>query len=104
MDPEESARHIMRMYSQSDEPEEMIEAIAHAIRAHERPLTKRLGELHEILTDPVNQLERTKGGYYIYRFDVETMRRIADAIGIEPSKPVDMFAYYTPEELTQRIK
>lgn len=67
-------------------------------------LKVRLEVLKEILTDPVNQLEQTKGGHYIYRFDLETMRRIADAIGILRGDPVDMLNCYTLEELPRLIK
>lgn len=66
--------------------------------------TECLDTLKEILTDPVNQLEQTKGGYYIYRFDLETMHRIADAIGVPKSEPADVFACYTPSELGQLIQ
>ena len=58
---------------------------------------ERLAILHEILTDPCNQLEQTRAGYYIYRFNLETMHRIADAIGIEPAP--ELFVCYRPEEL-----
>lgn len=64
----------------------------------------RLETLKTILTDPVNQLEVTKGGYYIYRFDLETMHRIADAIGIPRGDPVDVFNCYTLAELPGLIK
>jgi hypothetical protein len=40
---------------------------------------ERLNILREILTNQVNQLEETKGGYY-YRFDRKTMERIADVL------------------------
>ena len=63
---------------------------------------ERLAILHEILTDPCNQLEQTKGGYYIYRFDLETMRRIAVAIGIEPAP--ELFVCYRPEELGRLVR
>jgi hypothetical protein len=105
MDPEESARHIVRMYDQATEPEEMAEAIAHSIRAHQKPLERRLADLNAIMADIQYQLEVTKGGYYIYRFDLEAMHRIADALGIEPvSSPTPVLASYTPEELTRLIK
>jgi hypothetical protein len=65
---------------------------------------ERLAVLHEILTDPVNQLEQTKGGYYIYRFNLETMHRIADAIGLPRTEPVPMMACYLPEELGRLIR
>lgn len=65
---------------------------------------KRLTTLAEILTDPVNQLEQTPGGYYIYRFDLATMHHIADAIGVPKSEPVAMMATYTLEELPQLIR
>lgn len=42
----------------------------------------RLDILKTILSDPANTVEVSADGYYIYRFDLETMRRIADAIGI----------------------
>lgn len=67
-------------------------------------LQRRLDILKEILTDPVNQLEQTKGGYYIYRFDLETMHRIADAIGIGQAPSVPFMATYTLEELVHLIK
>jgi len=51
-------------------------------RAERLALAGRLEALRAILTDPVNQLEQTKAGYYIYRFDHETMHEIADAIGL----------------------
>lgn len=63
-----------------------------------------LAALNEILTDPVNQLEQTKGGYYIYRFDLETMHRIADALGIESAPTQPTLSYYTPNELTKLIR
>jgi hypothetical protein len=105
MDPEDSARHIMRMYDQSTEPEAMTEAIAHSIRAHMKPLEKRLAELREMMSDVQYQLEHTKGGYYIYRFDLEAMHRMADALGIEGKvAPAPVLAFYTPEELTRLIQ
>ncbi len=104
MNPDEMARHIMRFYDQHDDEEAMTDAIAHAIRQHSKPLEKQASELKEILTDPVNQLEVTKGGYYIYRFDLETMHRIADALGVERNENPPAIASYTPFELTQLIK
>jgi hypothetical protein len=56
------------------------------------------------LTDPVNQLEQTKGGYYIYRFDLETMHEIADALGIEKAAPEPFMATYTLDELPRLIR
>ena len=65
-------------------------------------LAERLDTLHTILSDPVNQLEQTKTGYYIYRFNLEAMHRIADALGIERLDPV--MTCYTLAELTQLIQ
>lgn len=72
------------------------------LRVKVAQLEVRLSALKEILTDPVNQLEQTKGGYYIYRFDLETMHRIADAIGLP--KAGEVLASYTPQELTKLIR
>jgi hypothetical protein len=105
MNPDEMAKHIMRMYDQHDDDKEMTEAIAHAIRQHGKPLEKRLAELREMLTDIQYQLEQTKGGYYIYRFNIEAMHRMADALGIEGKvDTAPTLAFYTPEELTRLIK
>jgi len=65
---------------------------------------ERLAVLDDILTDPVNQLEVTKGGYFIYRFDLETMHRIADALGVPSAQPIPFANCYTLQELTQFIK
>lgn len=67
-------------------------------------LDQALETLCEILTDPVNQLEQTPGGYYIYRFDLETMHRIADALGVPKAGTIDLMPCYTPEELGRLIK
>jgi hypothetical protein len=105
MNPEEMAKHIMRMYDQADDKEAMTEAIAHAIRQHSKPLVKRLAELREIMSDIQYQFEQTKYGYYLYRFDVEAMHRIADAVGIEPAgEGVPFINCYTPQELGRLIK
>jgi hypothetical protein len=58
---------------------------------------KRLAVLHEILTDPANQVEQTADYHYIYRFDLGTMHRIADALGLPRTEPV--LTSYRPEEL-----
>lgn len=66
-----------------------------------------LAVLREILTDIVNQLEVTPRGYYIYRFDLKTMHRIADAIGIAPSDGIvvgPVLAAYQIDELGNLIR
>lgn len=62
-----------------------------------------LETLKAILTDPANQVE-VSGGYYIYRFDLEMMRRIADAIGIPRGEPVEAVNCYTLAELPGLIR
>ena len=94
MNPEEMAKHIMRMYDQHDDEEAMTEAIAHAIRQHGKPLDKRLTELREMMSDIQYQLEQTKGGYYIYRFDLEAMHRMADALGIAAANEQTLIAAF----------
>lgn len=64
----------------------------------------RLETLKAILTNPVNQIEVSADGHYIYSFDLETMHRIADAIGIPRGDPVETFNCYTLEELPGLIK
>lgn len=66
-----------------------------------RQAEAEIAVLKEILTDPMNQLEQTSG-HYTYRFDLETMHRIADAIGLP--KAGDVLASYTPQELTKLIR
>lgn len=99
MDLHEIIRHILRMY----EPKELKEALTEAIERHIAPDQERLASLRSILTDPVNQLEVTKGGYYIYRFDLETMHRIADAVGIPKAEEAPTLHSYTPDELARLI-
>lgn len=67
-------------------------------------LRGRLAALHAILTDPVNQLEQTKAGYYIYRFNLETMHQIADAIGLPKAEPEPFMVFYALSELPHLIR
>jgi hypothetical protein len=67
---------------------------------------ERLAVLREILTDITNQVEVTRLGYYIYRFDLETMQQIAAAlidstsetvIEVSPSGPLRFILQSKPE-------
>lgn len=44
---------------------------------------KLRADLRNIMTDPVYQLEVTKGGYCIYRFDLDTMVLLANLLDVE---------------------
>lgn len=72
-------------------------------RAEKQELTTRLNTLREILTDPQNQLERTAIGY-IYRLDLETMHRVADALGFVRVMPQPALAFCILEELPLLIR
>lgn len=102
MNLQELLHHILKNYEPNELEEVLVSHIQGLMDAHE----ERAAALRSILTDPVNQLEVTKGGYYIYRFDLETMHRIADALVVEikpNNHPLSVLASYTPEELTRLI-
>jgi hypothetical protein len=79
----------------------MLEAACNEERDRADALSERMDALRAILIDPANQLEQTKIGYYIYRFDPETMHAIADALGFVKVVPPSTLAFSAVEELPQ---